>query len=386
VRKPTYQYFSLEEYQRRLDALRARMEQKGVDVLLLNTPENIYYVSGYQTPGYYFYQGLVVPLDGEPVLIPPPHEESLVRAFSWVEEYRIYRDNRDWIETTRDVLADLGMGRKRIGVENGSWFLTSRDYLRLTSLMSDASFVDCSGLVEQGRMIKSPQEMEYIRHAARAAEGGMRAGIEAARVGATESELAVEVHRALLLAGSEYTGLPIFITSGLRSLLVHATWSPKALAANEVVFLEIGGCIHRYHAAMTRAVYLGDPPDLLLRGIETNTDALKRAKAAIKPGVPASEVFEVARERIDSANLGYRQGRRVAYSIGIAFPPGWGEGHVISLNQGESRALQPGMVFHLITTMRLSGLGAIGCSDTVLVTEDGCETLTSGVEPKLYVN
>jgi Xaa-Pro dipeptidase len=109
------------------------------------------------------------------------------------------------------------------------------------------------------------------------------------------------------------------------------------------------------------------------------------SKAVIKPGVPASEAFEAARERIDSANIGYRQGRRVAYSIGIAFPPGWDEGHIISINENEYRPFQPGMTFHVITTMRIPGLGAIGCSDTVLVTADGCETLTSGVEPGLYV-
>ena len=122
-----------------------------------------------------------------------------------------------------------------------------------------------------------------------------------------------------------------------------------------------------------------DPPDLLLKATETNTEALRLAKEAIRPGVPAHVAFEAARDRIAVGNVGYRQGRRVAYSIGIAFPPGWDEGHIISINDGERRPFQAGMTFHLITTMRIPGLGAVGCSDTVLVTEDGCETLTSGV-------
>jgi Xaa-Pro dipeptidase len=213
----------------------------------------------------------------------------------------------------------------------------------------------------------------------------MRAGIEACRAGATEAEVAVAAHSAQILAGSEYTGLPMFITSGLRSLLVHATWSQKKIERGEVVFLEIPGSINRYHAALTRCVCIGDPPDLLLRAIEVNTDALRQAKAALRPGVRACDVFEVARARIDGADIGYRQGRRVAYAIGTAFPPGWDEGHIISINVNETRPLLAGMVFHLITTMRLQGLGAIGCSDTVLVTPDGCETLTSGVEHKVHV-
>lgn len=385
MRTPANLYFSLEEYSDRLHALKARMEDRGIDALLIHTPENIYYLSGYQTPGYYWYMALVVPLEGEPVLIPPPHEESLVAQFTWVEEYRLYHDTRDWVETTRDVLVDLGMSNKRIGVEGDSWFLTSRDCLRLTSLMPDATLSDCSGLVEQGRIIKSPKEIEYIRRAARAAEAGTRAGIEATRVGATEAEVAAEIHRAQLLSGIEYTGLPTFVTSGERSMLVHATWTTRRLEANEPVFFEVPGCINRYHAAMTRAAFLGDPSDLALKASETNTDALRLAKARIRPGVPAFEAFEAARERIDASEVNYKQGRRIAYSIGIAFPPGWDEGHIISINANEDRPFEPGMTFHVITTMRVPGVGAVGCSDTVLVTDDGCETLTGAVEHGWHV-
>ena len=385
MRAPTYLHFTLDEYGARLAVLRGRMGRAGVDVLLLHTPENILYLSGYQTPGYYWYLALVVPRDREPVLIPPPHEESLVDAFCVFEEYRLYGDTHDWVDTTRAALVELGLGRARIGVEQASWFLTTRDHARLTGMLPEARFVDGSGLVEEGRMIKSAREVAYLREAARAAQAGMRAGLGAVRAGATEAEVAAEVHRAQLLAGSEYPALPPFVTSGSRSLLVHATWSPKALAAGETVFLEVPGCLHRYHAAMTRAAFLGDPPDRLRRAVETSTDALRLATAAIRPGVPAADVFEVARDRIDSANLGYRQGRRVGYALGTAFPPGWDEGHIISLNRNERRPLQAGMVFHVITTMRLAGLGAVGCSDTVLVTPDGAETLTGEVEPTLYV-
>ncbi len=359
------------------------MAERGLDALVLHTPENIYYLSGYHTPGYYWHMALVVPLNGEPVLIPPPHEESVVRAFSWVDDYRLFRDTADWAAATRDTLVSMGLGRARVVLEHGSWFLTTAVYLRLAALMPDSIFPDGSGLVEQGRMIKSAPEVEYIRQAARAAEAGMSAGIAACRDGATEAEVAVAAQGAQMLAGSEYTGLPMFITSGLRSLLVHATWSEKRIDRGEVVFLEVPGSVNRYHAALTRCVFVGDPPDLLLRSVEVNTDALLLAKSVIKPGVRACDVFEVARARIDGANIGYKQGRRVAYAIGIAFPPGWDEGHIISINVNETRPLEPGMVFHLITTMRLQGLGAIGCSDTVLVTADGCETLTSAIPPGL---
>ncbi len=385
MKTATWQYFSLDEYQQRLDALRRRIQARGADAMLIHTPENLCYLTGYQTPGYYWYQTLIVPLDREPVFITRLIEDANAEHLSWVEDRRPYRDHDDWVEKTRDALVDLGLDGKRIGLEYGSWFLTTRDYLRLTDALPNTEFVDCSGLVEEGRVIKSDREIEYIRQAAVAADAGTLAGIEAAVVGATENEVAAEVHRAQILAGSEYTGLPVFVASGVRSTMAHSSWYRRGLEQGEVVFFEIPGCINRYHAAIMRQAYLGKPPEVMLRGMEVVVDTLAKAKSCIKPGVAAGDVFEVVRESLDGANLGSKLERRAAYSIGIAFAPDWGEGHIISITKGETRSLQAGMTFHLIPGVRVPGVGSIACSDTILVTEDGCETLTQGVERKLFV-
>lgn len=386
MRTPKYLFFSLEEYKQRMEALRSRMEDKGVDCMLVTTPENLYYLSGYQTPGYYWFQTLIVPMSGEPVFVTRLTEASNIEPLSWVEESRPYQDHEDWIVKTRDALTDMGMGNKRIGLEYGSWFFTVRDHLRLTGSLPNAQFVDCSGLVEQERLIKSPQEIEYIRQAAKAAEDGLRAGIEAAVVGATENDVAAEVHRAQILAGSEYTGLPIFTCIGPRSFQTHATWNRNVLEPNQVVFFEIPGCINRYHAAMMRHVYLGDPPELLIRSTEVGKRILSEAKSQIKPGVKAGDVYELVQRSIEEADLGYKMDRRAAYSIGIAFAPDWGEGHILSITRGEERTLQAGMTFHLIAAgMKIPSLGKVNLTDTILLTDKGCETLTDGLEHKIYV-
>jgi len=124
--------------------------------------------------------------------------------------------------------------------------------------------------------------------------------------------------------------------------------------------------------------------DMLQRAAKTSTNALATAKAAIRPGARISGAFEAARDRIGAAGVGYTQAKRVAYSIGIAFPPGWGEGHIVTINANEHRQFESGMTFLVITTMRLQELGAVGCSDAVLVIGDGCETLTGEVAPGLY--
>ena len=183
-------------------------------MLLVTTPENLYYLSGYQTPGYYWYQTLIVLPGREPVLITRLNESSNIEPLSWVEDSRPYGDADDWIAKTKETLEDLGVAGKRIGIEKKSWFITIDNLERLTAAMPSATIVDGSNLVEEGRVVKSPQEVTYIRQAARAAEAGILAGIEASEVGATENDVAAEIHRAQIRAGSEYTGLPIFVQAG----------------------------------------------------------------------------------------------------------------------------------------------------------------------------
>ena len=385
MKTPTWQYFPLDEYQRRLDALRRRMEQKGVDVTLVHTPENLYYLTGYQTPGYYWYQTLVVPLDREPVFITRLLEDSNVQHLSWVEESRPYGDSDDWIASTRDLLMDLGMGSGRIGLEKSSWFITVQDFERLSAMLPSATFVDCSGLVEEGRMVKSPAELEYIRQAAAVAEVGIMAGIEACHVGASENEVAAAVHHAHISAGSEYTALPLFVASGPRSALGHATWYRGEIKSGDTVFLEIPGCINRYHAALMRNVYLGDPPEQMVKATEAMAAALRETIAFIKPGITAHDAHEFCRRIIAEADLGVTLDHRAAYSIGIGFAPDWGEGQIISIKEGERRLLQAGMTFHLIPLVFIPGLTSVAVSETVLVTETGCESLMGNVEPKLFV-
>ena len=386
MKNPLHQFFPHDEFQSRLDAVRARMDERGLDVLLLTTPENIHYLSGYQTPGYYFFLGLIVPLKGDPVLVPPPHEESLVASYSVVEDYRLFPDTEDPVAGVAGVLEGLGFARASIGVEYESWFLKIRDYMRLRMALPQATLHDGSGIVEMGRLIKSEREIGYMREAAVIAQAGVAAGLDAVAEGATERDLAAEVIRAQVMAGSEYSGLPPFVTSGEQhSMQVHSMWSDRKIENGDVVFFEAPGVVNRYHVALTRAAFVGEPPELLVHGSEVNRDALRLAKERIRPGTPASEAFEAARQRIDDADVPYVQGRRIAYSIGTAFPPGWDEGHIFSINANEHRPFHEGMTFHVITTMRLPGLGAIGCSDTVLVTEDGCETLTSGVPNEVRV-
>jgi Xaa-Pro dipeptidase len=282
------------------------------------------------------------------------------------------------------TLAEFGLDKKRIGIERNCWFFTAVQQETLFSQCPQATFIDCSGIVEAGRLIKSEEEIALMRQVAKTTEAGMRAGIDAVAAGVTEGDVAAEIHYAMIKAGSEWPSIQPFVASGERGAIGHATWTNRTIQSGEPVFLEVSGCLKRYHAAMMRTVFVGEPDDSLWEAEKLVKKAMEACLQAIKPGVTADSVDAAGRAVIAGSQLGAQQGSRTGYSIGIGLPPDWGEGHILSLQQNETRLLQPNMTFHLIPWAQLPGKGGIGFSETVRVTEDGCELITS-LERKLFV-
>src|SRR5262249_34970447 len=156
------------------------------DVLLVHTPENICYLSGYQTPGYYMYQVMVLPMADPPLLITRLIEQTNVFGFSWFENSVAYVDGQDVLELTAETLRKMAFERRRIGRESGCWFLTVNQVERLRTLLPGARWVEAAGTVEGARAVKSPAEIEHLRRAARIASVAMQAGIEYIETGAAE--------------------------------------------------------------------------------------------------------------------------------------------------------------------------------------------------------
>lgn len=383
VKLPKDLPFRPEEFQGRLARIRDAMAARGLDILLLYTPENIYYLSGFQTAGYYRYHCMIVPATGEPTLVTRVSEETNAKARSWFDRSTSYMDHEDPVELTAATLREEGAARARIGVEKISWFLTVADYERLRGLLPDASFGDGSGIVEKCRVVKSDAELAYIRQAARAADAGIKTGLEATREGAIEDEVAAEIQRTTTLLGSEYSSLPVFVASGPRSSFSHATWSGRRIELGDPVLLEISGCYKRYSAALMRTAVVGPPSTQIQRMEEASRRALEAMLEAIRPERPLGEVWEVWATAMDRAGFQGRM-RRVGYSIGVNFPPDWGEGYILDFRRGETRLLEPNMTFHIPSMVQIFGVAQIGTSETVRVTPSGCELLTN-FERRLFV-
>ncbi|MCR9077220.1 MAG: aminopeptidase P family N-terminal domain-containing protein, partial [bacterium] len=161
--------FSMDEYERRLQALRGRMERQNLDVVIITDPENLFYLTEYQTTGYSYFQALIVPLADEPFMVTRLLEETNVHARTWVELTRPYTDTGDAIETLWHALNEFELHQnKRIGYERNSYFFPAYQQDRMTATWYEADFVDCFGIVEEGRAIKSPEELAVMRKAAEA--------------------------------------------------------------------------------------------------------------------------------------------------------------------------------------------------------------------------
>ena len=368
--------FSVAEYKQRLAACRRHMAKKNLDVLVVTTPENIFYLSGYQTPGYYTSQCLIVPMTGEPVHISRGIEETNVWMLSWIERSESYMDHTDPMELFAEILKKDGFAKGRIGIEKIGWFFSIANFERLKPLLPQADFQDGSMIVEACRVVKSEAEIAYIREAARCAEAGMRAALRTIRPGVTEANVAAEVQKAMTDMASEYPGLPNFICSGVRASQTHATWTKRVLQDGDPMFMELSGCIRRYSAGLLRSATVGKSPEKRKKIWDVSSRALDNMIAAIRPGRPLGEVWEAWVKTLEAAG---HEGRfkRAGYSIGINFPPDWGEGYILCFKRGETRLLEPNMTFHIPSNVMIFGYAHTANSETVRVTETGAEVLTN---------
>ncbi|MGF0117326.1 ectoine hydrolase [Promicromonospora sp. Marseille-Q5078] len=367
--------FPFEEYERRVADLRGRMADRLLDAVVITDPENLMYLTDYQTTGYSFFQALVVPLESEPFMITRAMEESNVQARTWVELTRPYPDTGDAIQSLVHSLREFGLDTQVVGYERNSYYFPAyhQDYIHTS--FTEGRLLDCFGIVEEGRITKSPAEIAIMRRAARATEVGMAAGIEACAAGVTENDIAAEISAAMFRSGGEFPAVMPYVTSGPRTMIGHATWEGRTVLPGEHVFLEVGGCFRRYHTAMMRTVVLDDLSRSMRVAQERMKLALAEVKAAIRPGITVSDADNIVRGIISDNGVGARLVTRSGYSIGIAFPPSWDEGYIVSLNQGDPRVLREGMTFHIIPWMwGVDGDKTVGISDTVRVTEDGCES------------
>jgi Xaa-Pro dipeptidase len=366
--------FPKDEFDRRVKALKKLLAANDIDLYLTSGAENIFYLCGQQTPGYYTFQCLAVPVRGRPFLVLRGLEAFNARANTWLSSIVGYADDANPAEAVAEVVVARGYKGKRIAVDRNAWFLTVNLYERLKRKLGRSA--DGSGLVERLRRVKSERELAAMVRAGRINDAGMAAGLAAVRRGANENDVAAAIMQASIAAGSEYVGMEPFVSSGPRSGHPHSTWRRRRLRARDLVILETAGCYQRYHAALFRSVALGRVPARARSMYAVCREGLDAGLAEMKPGNTCAAVHHAVQAVIDAhgETAGYR--KRSGYSLGISFAPDWGEGNILSLYRGVDVPLEPGMVFHMPITLRDYARFTVAVSESVVVTARGHKTLS----------
>lgn len=374
--------FSAEEFARRQRAARQALAEQDIDVAIVTGPENIFYLTGQQTPGYYTFQALLLPVEGEPRFIVRRLEAANCTANSYLEHLEIYDDGADPVALLTNLIARLGWQERQIGIDKRGWFLPVAAYETLRDQLGAIGNV--AGVIERLRAVKSAAEIERIQKAAAYVDAGMTAGLTALRTAANENHLVAAMMAGAIAAGSEYVGMEPLVSSGCRTGVPHGTWRRRPLEAGDPVFLEMAACHDRYHAVLMRSAWIGEPPTEAARMMETCQEALESALQALRPDNTCEDVHRAAQRVIDRAGYTEQYRKRSGYSVGISFPPDWGEGNVLSLYSGVEVELRPGMAFHIPIALRDYGRFTVGVSETAVVTADGCRML-SGVARDLFI-
>lgn len=379
-------FFPSEEYERRLAVVRAHMEERGLSSLLLVSPESIYYFTGLNHMGYFAFTLLVIPKEGDLGIVTRSMEGMTLAAQAPDLEHIGFQDDESPGEAAAAYLSRRDVGNSgRVGIERSTMYLPVVIWEEMVR-HTEAQWEDATDLVRGMRAVKSPLEIQCTREAAALSDRALRAGIKTAGVGVNEREVAAELYRSLVLGGSEYPGFAPLVRSAEMLFHEHVTWRDRTLVPGDVLFMELSASVRRYHAPLTRFVYLGSVPDRVDESADVITEGLEEVRKALVPGTPAGEVYAKWQAVIDRAlGEGVYGRHHCGYMVGIGFPPSWmGGPSAVGLRRGSDVEIKEGMVFHVLSWMLGQALPDYGVSDTMLVTADGGEILTStGRRPTL---
>jgi Xaa-Pro dipeptidase len=353
------------------------MKEQNLDALLMFRQESMYWLTGYDTFGYVFFQTLVLDQKGNVILLTRAPDLRQAQNTSNIQDIRIWVD-KDGINPTDDlkiILEELDLKNKNIGIEYEAYGMTGRNALRLNkSLENYCKVEDQSELITKLRVIKSDEELVYVKRAAELADRALDEAWKYSKAGANEAKILAEMQRAVLEGGGDYPANEYIIGSGDNALLCRYQAEKRNLSNTDQLSLEWAGTYKHYHSAMFRTIPIGKADPKHIKMHEACVEALTNCVKTLVPGKTAGEVFDAHAKTFD--NLGFNKARMNAcgYSLGSTFSPNWMDWPM--LYTGNPYKIVPGNVFfmHMILMDSDSNL-AMNLGETYLVTENGNERL-----------
>ena len=370
-------HFSNEEFhKRKLDTLKSMKEQK-LDALLMFRQESMYWLTGYDTFGYVFFQTLILDQKGNITLLTRAPDLRQAQNTSNIEDIRIWidKDGSNPTEDLKVILNELNLKGKKIGIEYEAYGMTGRNALRLNkSLENYCEVEDKSELITKHRVIKSREEIIYVKKAAELADKALNEAWKYTKAGASEAKILAEMQRVVLEGGGDYPANEYIIGSGHNALLCRYQAEKRFLSNQDQLSIEWAGTYKHYHSAMFRTIPIGKVNPKHTKMHEACVKALANCAKHLIKGNTAGEIFDIHAKTFD--DLGYNKSRMNAcgYSLGSTFSPNWMDWPM--LYTGNPYIIQPGNVFfmHMILMDSENEL-AMNLGETYLVTESGNERL-----------
>jgi Xaa-Pro aminopeptidase len=365
------------------------MSKRRLELLIVTDIANQYYITAYDGWSFYTPQVVVVPMEGEPIWLGRAMDAAGGRLTAWMKPENVLGFPEDHVQTAAKhpmdwigkLLVDKGWGKARIGVEIETYYYSPKAHMRLVASLPNATFIEADLLVGWVRAVKSPMEIEHMRRGATLAAAAMRKAYEVIQPGVRECDAAAAIQASVYGGSPDFAGdmtaLPPIIMAGENAAAPHLLWSDRRFSPDETISLELAGAYRHYTAGLARTMQLGSKPKKVADVEAAVLEGMEAVLDTIAPGVMAQDVEAAWRKVI--TRHGFTKMSRIGYSIGIGYPPDWGE-HTISLRPGDMSVLETGNTLHAILGMWMEGWG-IEISETILVTGNGCETLTKLPRP-----
>jgi ectoine hydrolase len=384
--------FSRAEYAKRLAKVRKAMAAKNIELLIASDPSNMSWLTGYDGWSFYVHQCVLVPLEGEPFWFGRLQDgNGAVRTvymdaaniLTYPDHY-VQSPDRHPMDVLSSLIADRGWGNLAVGVEMDNYYFSAAAFASLLKHLPNAKFQDATALVNWCRAVKSEQELTYMRRAGAIVSEMHQRIFDVIEPGMRKCDLVAEIFDAGIRGtdghGGDYPAIVPLLPSGSDAAAPHLTWDDKPMQSGMGTFFEIAGCYRRYHAPLSRTVYLGKPSDTFLDADKAVQEGMVAGLEKARAGNACEDIANAFFGVLEKYNIA--KSNRAGYAIGLSYPPDWGE-RTMSLRPGDETILEPGMTFHFMTGLWMDDWG-METTESIVITDGEPECLAN-VPRKLMV-
>ena len=378
--------FEKKEYKERLSKVKSVMQKKGIDLLISQDPANMNYLTGYDAWSFYYAQCVLVHInEDEPICFLRTQDVGGAYIKTYLQHKNIIKYHEKYIHTwpshPYDYLVEIIKQKKwdklNIALEMDSHYFTAFCYEKIKTGLPNAKIKDAKRLVNWVRVVKSDSEIQLMKSAARITERGMKTAFESINPDVRQCDAIAAIQKTLFSGtpefGGDYPSIATLLPTGKGTSASHLTATEDKFVSGEASIIEISGVFKRYHCPMARTVLLGKKDQKKIDTMKATNEALDAGIEATKPGNTADDVAQKFWKVLDK--YGIKKESRTGYSIGIGYPPDWGE-HTLNIQKGDKTVLQPDVTFHMIAVMQFGDWG-VEASESIRVTEKGSELFCS---------